>query len=292
VEPSAVSCDTDPGQDSKPIDAQVVHPTTDVPPQPTDKSVEDAQPVEVFAQELKFGPCSERYFPKYPRLSREVLREIAASTLDALDDGFYYPPVTKDDVLIDVEQTGEGKETGTDATKEEEGRQGEVEGKEGEVEGKEGEVESKEGEGGESEKGDKQSEAEVGTADEKTHSEIQKVVEVAIADHRKAGRKPYDLKTKIWNTNVHTQYVSPEDETMSLWFEKGEDDTKKNSRILIGEYSTLFGSRRLKEITQDDTGPKGRIGVLNFASAKKPGGGFLNGAQAQVRFIFFRNSCN
>jgi hypothetical protein len=277
VEPSAVSCDTNPGQDSKPIDAQVVDSTNDVPSQPTDKSVEAVQSAEVIAQELKFGPCSERYFPKYPRLSREVLREIAASTLDALDDGFYYPPATKDDVLIDVEQSGEGRETETDVTKEEETRQGEEEARESE----------KGVEGGESEKGDKQLEAELGTVDEETHSEVQKVV-VAIADHRKAGREPYDLKTKIWNTNTHTLFISPEDETISLWYEteKSGEDKKKNSRILIGEYSTLFGCRRLKEITQDGAGQKGTIGVLNFASAKKPGGGFLNGAQAQVRFPF------
>jgi Uncharacterized protein conserved in bacteria (DUF2263) len=56
--------------------------------------------------------------------------------------------------------------------------------------------------------------------------------------------------------------------------------------IYIGEYSTLVGARKVHLALARNTNPSvnKKIGVLNFASAKKPGGEFVNGYQAQVRF--------
>ena len=46
------------------------------------------------------------------RLSRDELREIAAATLDALDDGFYYPPASEREesqTEINEERNDEGE---------------------------------------------------------------------------------------------------------------------------------------------------------------------------------------
>ncbi len=49
-------------------------------------------------------------------------------------------------------------------------------------------------------------------------------------------------------------------------------------RVEVTAESSLAAARRL---LAEDSGAAGRLAVLNFASARNPGGGFLNGVQAQ-----------
>ncbi len=56
----------------------------------------------------------------------------------------------------------------------------------------------------------------------------------------------------------------------------GSPENARPVVIEVSDETTLAAARRLKTIA-----PDGRIGVLNFASARNPGGGFETGAQAQ-----------
>ena len=87
---------------------------------------------------------------------------------------------------------------------------------------------------------------------------------------------------KIQWTEENTRYYGPE----------ATDPPKKTTlynrgEIYIGKYSTLVGARRVHGTLARFTNPflKKKIGVLSFASPKKPGGSFINGFQGQVRFF-------
>lgn len=94
----------------------------------------------------------------------------------------------------------------------------------------------------------------------------------------------YNLRDRTEASKRRTRYFAPES-LLSTWSKTPITAPPliqlPPTDISILEISTLAGARYL---TTKATQPH-KIGILNFASAKKPGGGFLNGAQAQEESI-------
>jgi len=95
----------------------------------------------------------------------------------------------------------------------------------------------------------------------------------------------YDLGASVEHLKQHTIYYPP-DSVLSTWSltppSQPSDPSVSNSAtdLSILQLSVLEGARHLSRI-QPKSENHSRIGVLSFASANKPGGGFLKGAQSQ-----------
>ncbi|KAK0459175.1 uncharacterized protein EV420DRAFT_1333580 [Desarmillaria tabescens] len=85
----------------------------------------------------------------------------------------------------------------------------------------------------------------------------------------------YDLATAEERSCRSTKYYAP-NSLLSTWSQVPGPSSAAGTRITISEISTLEGLRHLAT-----SNSAGKIAVLNFASAKNPGGGFLTGARAQ-----------
>ena len=81
--------------------------------------------------------------------------------------------------------------------------------------------------------------------------------------------------------------ATPKDQTQAQSTVSPDPPKKTRSTISVGEYTTLVGARKVHFALARNTDPSfnKKIGVLNFASAKNRGGGFINGSQGQVRFF-------
>jgi uncharacterized protein (TIGR02452 family) len=97
----------------------------------------------------------------------------------------------------------------------------------------------------------------------------------------------YSLKKDISSCKEHTTYHAPDCSILSRWSTpeptaSGNFSDRASFDFL--EKTTLQAARFLTDVVEHNT-RRGAVGVLNFASATKPGGGFINGAQAQEESI-------
>ncbi|KAI6029236.1 hypothetical protein BKA83DRAFT_683359 [Pisolithus microcarpus] len=98
---------------------------------------------------------------------------------------------------------------------------------------------------------------------------------------------PVDLDAKIKYSNHNTRYYPPDATSLSSWASDPSSSESINRTVRVPaetsviEASTLEGARLL----HDSIPSRSTVALLNFASATKPGGGFLNGSQAQEESI-------
>ncbi|KAG6833628.1 hypothetical protein H0H87_004255 [Tephrocybe sp. NHM501043] len=93
----------------------------------------------------------------------------------------------------------------------------------------------------------------------------------------------HELQPKSEDSNKRTTYYAP-NSLLSTWSTPLSTPIATNctrTEYSVLEISTLEAARLLASSAVDND----KIGILNFASAKRPGGGFLTGAQAQEESI-------
>ena len=89
----------------------------------------------------------------------------------------------------------------------------------------------------------------------------------------------YDFSQKTKESESSTRFYGANSD-LSSWREASPASPSPRTEVSFLEISTLAGARHLS-----DRVPDAKIGILNFASAKNPGGGFLSGSQAQEESI-------
>ena len=97
----------------------------------------------------------------------------------------------------------------------------------------------------------------------------------------------HNIRQSADDTVHGTAYFTPDSTWLKSWWQgpplrvaAERHGNRSKVAVQIKKMSTLEGARYLSQ-----THPASKIGVLNFASATKPGGGFINGASAQEESI-------